>query len=70
MFGVVEDTTTTKFVNRAYAVHCISLTVVVDKVVVVVLKFPNEWYTKTHDTFVLPGYQVDKWESKEKKHLQ
>ena len=41
MFGVVDDTTTTKFVNRACAVHDISLPVVVDKVVVVVLKFPN-----------------------------
>ena len=40
MFGVVDDTTTTKFVNRACAVHSISLPVVVDKVVVVVLKFP------------------------------
>ena len=41
MFGVVDDTTTTKFANRACAVHGISLPVVVDKVVVVVLKFPN-----------------------------
>ena len=41
VFGVVDDTTTTKFVNRACAVHGISLPVVVDKVVVVVLKFPN-----------------------------
>ena len=41
MFGVVDDPTTTKFVNRACAVHGISLPVVVDKVVVVVLKFPN-----------------------------
>ena len=40
VFGVVDDTTTTKFVNRACAVHSISLPVVVDKVVVVVLKFP------------------------------
>ena len=40
VFGVVDDTTTTKFVNRACAVHGISLPVVVDKVVVVVLKFP------------------------------
>ena len=40
LFGVVDDTTTTKFVNRACAVHGISLPVVVDKVVVVVLKFP------------------------------
>ena len=30
-----------KFVNRACAVHGISLPVVGDKVVVVVLKFPN-----------------------------
>ena len=37
MFGVVDDTTTTKFANRACAVHGISLPVVVDKVVVVVL---------------------------------
>ena len=42
VFGVVDDTTTTKFVNRACAVHSISLPVVVDKVVVVVLKFPND----------------------------
>ena len=41
VFGVVDDTTTTKFANRACAVHGISLPVVVDKVVVVVLKFPN-----------------------------
>ena len=41
MFGVVDDTTKTKFVNCACAVHGISLSVVVDKVVVVVLKFPN-----------------------------
>ena len=40
MFGVVDETTTTKFASRACAVHCISL-VVVDKVVVVVLKFPT-----------------------------
>ena len=40
MFGVIDDTTTTKFVNRACAVHGISLPVVVDKVIVVVLKFP------------------------------
>lgn len=40
MFGVVDETTTTKFASRACAVHCISLPVVVDKVVVVVLKFP------------------------------
>ena len=41
MFGVVDDTTTTKFTSRACAVHCNSLPVVVDKAVVVVLKFPN-----------------------------
>ena len=41
MFGVVDGTTTTKFASRACAVHCISLPVVVDKVVVVVLKFPS-----------------------------
>ena len=35
MFGVVDDTTMTKFVNRACAVLGISL-----PVVVVVLKFP------------------------------
>ena len=40
VFGVVDDTTTTKFANRPCAVHGISLPVVVDKVVVVVLKFP------------------------------
>ena len=43
VFGVVDDTTTTKFVNRACAVHGISLPVVVDKVVVVVLKFPIKY---------------------------
>ena len=42
VFGIVDDTTTTKFVNRACAVHSISLLVVVNKVVVVVLKFPND----------------------------
>ena len=36
VFGVVDDTTTTKFASRACAVHGISL-----PVVVVVLKFPN-----------------------------
>ena len=41
LFGVVDDTTTTKFTGRACAVHCNSLPVVVDKVVVVVLKFPK-----------------------------
>ena len=41
VFGVVDDTTTTKFANRACAVHGISLPVVVDKVVVVALKFPK-----------------------------
>ena len=41
MFGVVDETTTTKFASRACGLHCISLSVVVDKVVVVVLKFPN-----------------------------
>ena len=40
LFGVVGDTTPTKFTGRACAVHGISLPVVVDKVVVVVLKFP------------------------------
>ena len=49
MFGVVDDTTTTPFANRACAVHGISLPVVVDKVVVVVLKFPIDsvppWYS-------------------------
>ena len=42
LFGVVDDTTTTKFTGRACAVHCNLLPVVVDKVVVVVLKFPND----------------------------
>ena len=36
LFGVVDDTTTTKFTGRACAVHCNSLPVVVDKVVVAV----------------------------------
>ena len=49
MFGVVDDTTTTKFVNRACAVHGISLPVVVDKVIVVVLKFRNDGYSKMSD---------------------
>ena len=40
LFGVVDETTT-KFTSRACAVHCNSLPVVVDKAVVVVLKFPN-----------------------------
>ena len=40
MFGVVDDTTTTKFANRPCAVHGISLPVVVDKFVAVVLKVP------------------------------
>ena len=40
LFGVVDDTTTTKFTGRACAVHCNLLPVVVNKVVVVVLKFP------------------------------
>ena len=34
LFGVVDDTTTTKFTGRAYAVHCNSR-----PVVVVILKF-------------------------------
>ena len=49
VFGVVDDSTTTKFANRACAVHGISLPVVVDKVVVVVLKFPNEFPTWNSD---------------------
>ena len=40
LFGVVDDTTTTKFTGRACAVQCNSLPVVVDQAVVVVLKFP------------------------------
>ena len=44
MFGVVDDTTTTKFTSRACAVHCNSLPVVVDKAVVVVVKFPIDSY--------------------------
>ena len=39
--GVVDDTTMTKFTGRACAVNCNSLPIVVDKVVVVVRKFPN-----------------------------
>ena len=46
VFGVVDDTTTTKFVNRTCAVHDISLPVVVHKVVVVVvLKFTSSTTT-------------------------
>ena len=41
MFGIVDDTTTTKFTSRACVVHCNSLPVVVDKAVVVVLKFAS-----------------------------
>ena len=41
LFGVVDDTTTTKLTSRACAVHCNLLPVVVDKVVVVILKFPK-----------------------------
>ena len=48
MFGVVDETTTTKFASRACAVHCISLPVVVDKVVVVVLKFPDDEILGSH----------------------
>ena len=40
LFGVVDDTTTTKFTGRACAVQDNSLPVVVDQAVVVVLKFP------------------------------
>ena len=40
-FGVVDDTTTTKFTSRACAVQCNLLPVVVDQAVVVVRKFPN-----------------------------
>ena len=40
--GLVDDTTTAKFAGRACAVLCNSLPVVVDKVVVVVLKFPTD----------------------------
>ena len=36
LFGIVDDTTKTKFIDRACAVHCDSLPVVV----VVVMKFP------------------------------
>ena len=49
MFGVVDDTTTTKFTSRACAVHCTSLPVVVDKAVVVVLKFPNIAFKRRTD---------------------
>ena len=48
LFGVVDDTTRTKFTGRACAVQCNSLPVVVDQAVVVVLKFPNNsWHTQT-----------------------
>ena len=40
VFGVVHETATTKFASCACAVHCISLPVVIDEIVVVVLKFP------------------------------
>ena len=40
LFGVADDTTTTKFTGCACAVHCNSLQVVVDQVVVVVLTSP------------------------------
>ena len=53
MFGVVDDTTTTKFVNRASAMHGISLPVVVDKVVVVVLKFPIVTYLQNRTVFII-----------------
>ena len=60
VFGVVDDTTTTKFANHACAVHGISLPVVVDKVVVVVLKFPNVMIrtTKTVESVQLSGVVV------------
>ena len=58
LFGVVDETTTTKFASRACSVHCISLPVVVDKVVVVFLKFPIIGETLTAhlllDTKVIP----------------
>ena len=47
LFGVVDNTTTTKFSGRACAVHRNSLPVVVDKVVVVVLKFPIGGFEST-----------------------
>ena len=43
LFGVVDDTTTAKFTGRACAVLRNSLPVVVDKVIVVVLKFPIDF---------------------------
>ena len=52
MFGVVDDTTTTKFTNRACAVHCNSLPVVVDKAVVMVLEFPNVYKLTTISVYV------------------
>ena len=72
LFGVVDDTTTTKFTGRPYAVHCQSLPVVVDKVVVVVLKFPNSFLPRFHLCSLAdehPGleleelvHEVDEWE--------
>ena len=41
LFGVIDGTTTTKFSGLTCAVHCISLLVVVDKAIIMVLKFPN-----------------------------
>jgi len=41
LFGVVDNSMTTKFTGRACAVHCDSLLVVVDQAVVVILKFPH-----------------------------
>ena len=60
VFSVVDDTTTTKFANHACAMHGISLPVVVDKVVVVVLKFPNVMIrtTKTVESVQLKGVVV------------
>ena len=53
VFGVVDETTTTKFASRACAVHCISLPVVVDKVVVVVLKFHNKMLLTETQKFLM-----------------
>ena len=63
MFGVVDDTTTTKFANRACAAHGISLPVVVDKVVVVVLKFPISELKNHDETFDNAGGRKLKMQS-------
>ena len=69
LFGVVDDTTTTKFTGRACAVHCNSL-----PVVVVVLKFPSVllgfaeadfecWASFNSPSMLFSSVIMDRWSS-------